>query len=77
MANSGQRKGEAIHLQLLQQIPFNVSLMNLSFSNQGDINSPSYLRGGAARAAGALMLFKIIIRAQIILLRRFAPPPLF
>ena len=50
--------------------------MNLSFVNQGVSNSPSWIRGGAAGAAGALILSKKIIRGQIIFLWRFAPPPL-
>ena len=34
--------------------------MNLSFVNQNVSNSPSYLRGGAAGAAGALILSNIL-----------------
>ena len=37
----------------------NVSSMNLSFVDQGVSNSPSWIRGGAAGAAGALILSKI------------------
>ena len=33
--------------------------MNLSFVDQGVSNSPSWIRGGAAGAAGALILSKI------------------
>ena len=35
----------------------NVSSMNLSFVDQGVSNSPSWIRGGAAGAAGALFIF--------------------
>ena len=39
--------------------------MNLSFVDQGVSNSPSWIRGGAAGAAGALILSKIYFEDKL------------